>query len=189
MCFTDNYFFSIENETSWCWNLSLHKRRCAFWFHLRWFSDGAFCVLPNDDLFMCFLIGDQVETVIVELAIKLVLTKFRKYPILMCLIVVVVIPQLKDRDNKAHVIVWIQFSRLKKASWFVSVFARRFSMAKAESIQSQNDDALGGYRRSEAMFTTLDVIENLRWVDEGDSLLLWYFCRNWYEAYILLVSL
>jgi transcriptional regulator GlxA family with amidase domain len=124
-------------------------------------------VCQNDEPFNVFLIGESGETVIARAGYKVVPNySFENHPNIDVLIVVG--GDHTEEINKAHVIDWIH-QQAKKASLVASVCTGAFLLAKAEVLQLQKVTThWEDIADLKAMFTTLEVIENVRWVDEGD---------------------
>ncbi|AWX99355.1 glutamine amidotransferase [Marinomonas primoryensis] len=124
-------------------------------------------VCQNDEPFNVFLIGESGETIIARAGYKVVPDYgFDNHPNIDVLIVVG--GDHTEEINKVHVIDWIH-QQAKKARLVASVCTGAFLLAKAEVLQSQRVTThWEDIADLKAMFTTLEVIENVRWVDEGD---------------------
>jgi transcriptional regulator GlxA family with amidase domain len=124
-------------------------------------------VCENDEPFNVFLIGEFGETVTARSGYKVIPNYgFHNHPKVDVLIIVGGVHT--DEMNKARVIEWIS-QQAKISTIVAAVCTGAFLLAQAKVLQTQKVtthwEDIPDLRR---MFPNLDVIEGVRWVDEGN---------------------
>lgn len=128
---------------------------------------SRFC--ETNETFNTFLIGETGEIVVARAGYKVIPHYgFHDHPRIDVLIVVGGIHN--DEMNKPQVINWIS-QQAKDATIVASVCTGAFLLAQAKVIQSQKVTThWEDISDLKHMFPMLEVIEGVRWVDEGDLL-------------------
>lgn len=126
-------------------------------------------VCENNEPFDVFLIGETGRTVTARAGYKVIPDYgFHDHPKIDVLIVVGGVHT--EEMKKPHVVDWIS-QQAKKSSIVASVCTGVFLLAQAKVLQKQKVtthwEDITDLRR---MFPKLEVIEGVRWVDEGDLL-------------------
>lgn len=121
----------------------------------------------SNDPFNVFLISESGETISARAGYQVVPDySFQNHPLIDVLIIVG--GDHTDEINKSNVSDWI-YQQAEQASMVASVCTGAFLLAKANVLTSQKVTThWEGIADLKRMFPQLNVIEGVRWVDEGD---------------------